>query len=80
MISTNNYICFVIIKTQKQGDCNLGPTDTTYNTQRNVKKIVSVSTATIIAFSKNNLGVRHSSQNSLYCILYAYYDLFRCPK
>ena len=26
MISTNNYICFVIIKTQKLGDCNLGPT------------------------------------------------------
>jgi len=26
MISTNNYICFVIIKTQKPGDCNLGPT------------------------------------------------------
>jgi len=25
MISTNNYICFVIIKTQKSGDCNLGP-------------------------------------------------------
>ena len=23
MISTNNYICFVIIKTQKPGDCNL---------------------------------------------------------
>ena len=27
MISTNNYICFVIIKTQKPGDCNLGPKD-----------------------------------------------------
>ena len=27
MISTNNYICFLIIKTQKLGDCNLGPTD-----------------------------------------------------
>jgi len=26
MISTNNYICFVIIKTLKPGDCNLGPT------------------------------------------------------
>ena len=26
MISTNNYICFVIIKTQQPGDCNLGPT------------------------------------------------------
>ena len=26
MISTNNYICFVIIKTPKPGDCNLGPT------------------------------------------------------
>jgi len=26
MISTNNYICFVIIKTQKPGDYNLGPT------------------------------------------------------
>ena len=26
MISTNNYIYFVIIKTQKPGDCNLGPT------------------------------------------------------
>ena len=26
MISTNNYICFVIIKTQIPGDCNLGPT------------------------------------------------------
>jgi len=26
MISTNNYIYFVIIKTPKLGDCNLGPT------------------------------------------------------
>ena len=30
MISTNNYICFVIIKTQKLGDCNLGPTLNTF--------------------------------------------------
>ena len=30
MISTNNYICFVIIKTQKPGDCNLGPTTLTW--------------------------------------------------
>jgi len=29
MISTNNYIYFVIIKTQKSGDCNLGPTVST---------------------------------------------------
>ena len=27
MISTNNYKYFVIIKTQKSVDCNLGPTD-----------------------------------------------------
>ena len=26
MISTNNHICFAIIKTIKPGDCNLGPT------------------------------------------------------
>jgi len=29
MISTNNYICLVIIKTPKPGDCNLGPTKST---------------------------------------------------
>jgi len=29
MISTNNYICFVIIKTQKPVDFNLGPTRVT---------------------------------------------------
>ena len=27
LISTNNYICFVIIKTLKPSDCNLGPTN-----------------------------------------------------
>ena len=26
LISANNHICFVIIKTIKSGDCNLGPT------------------------------------------------------
>jgi len=26
LISTNNHICFVIIKITKLGDCNLGPT------------------------------------------------------